>query len=157
MEIIGISHTASAAVKLCKAIPAFLLGIDIAAAEIIRNLRSFDPFVHISHQELFLSYELVTGIQVSPRRNSQVLSAGTAPGKPLGKTRTTVQIDHEMEEIKAFSFLFSLDHDLCQLIVFFHDLRQVLFPDRVRICLVPYHWLNGHLFEAQVCKMQDVF
>ena len=98
----------------------------------------------------------MAGIQIAPGRHGQVLCAGSAAGQPLGHAGSSLQVDHEMEEVESFAFLFSLDHNLCKTVVLFTDLRNVLLTDGVGIRLVPHHRLDGHLLKSKIRKMQDV-
>ena len=91
--MVGVCHTAAAAIKSGEAVTAFLLGVYIAAPELIRNLRLCNAIVYISHQEVLIPYKLVTWIEISPRRYCQVLCAGPTSGKTFGNTRTSFQIE----------------------------------------------------------------
>ena len=116
----------------------------------------FHAFVNISEAEIFLSYELVARIEIAPRCYRKVLGSGTAAGKTFINTWSAGQIDHEMEEIEASSFFFSLDHLSCQNVVLFENHRKVFLADRVILGRRCYNRLNRDLFEAEVCQMEDV-
>ena len=90
VEIVRIRHTSAAAIELGKTVPALIFGVHVAAAEIIRNLRPYDSFVHISHQEFYLSHELMARIEIPPRRHGQIFRPGAASGQPFRYTRPTV-------------------------------------------------------------------
>ncbi len=62
--MVGVCHTAAAAIKSGEAVTAFLLGVYIAAPELIRNLRLCNAIVYISHQEVLIPYKLVTWIEI---------------------------------------------------------------------------------------------
>lgn len=110
MEFEGVSRTTTAAVKLCKAVPAFFLGIYIAYPEFFPDFRFIYSFEYITHQKFGNSHELVAGIQISPRSHSQVLGTGTAAGQTFCHAGPTCQIYHEMEEVELLPFFLAFQH-----------------------------------------------
>ena len=75
MEVVGIGCAAAAAVESREAVSALFFCVDITELELIPDIGPGDAGVYIAHQELFLTYELVARIKISPRGNCQVLSA----------------------------------------------------------------------------------
>ena len=75
MEIKRIGRTAAAAVKSRKTIPAFILCVDITELEFITNLRLCHTLVHIAEKKFFISHKLMTGVEISPWRYSQVFGS----------------------------------------------------------------------------------
>ena len=61
-----------------------------------------------------------------------------------------------MEKVKAFSFFLSLDHLLCQFIIFFTDLRHIFLSDGIFLFFIGYYRLHRNLVKAQVCQMKDI-
>ena len=119
MEIIGVRRTSSATIELGKTLLTLVLCIDIAAFELIADIISDHTGIHIAHEELLITHELVTGIQVSPGSNRQIFGTGSAAGESLGYAGTALQIDHKVEEIESLALFLALDHFYCQFIVFF--------------------------------------
>ena len=78
MELICICHASSAAVKSGKAFPASVFGVYAAASELICDLRIYNALIYISHKEFFLPHKLVARVEIAPRRNREILCAGTA-------------------------------------------------------------------------------
>ena len=66
LEVISIGSAAAAAVKSCKALLTFFLCINIAAFELILDLRVDDSRIHIAKKEFFISDKLMAGIKITP-------------------------------------------------------------------------------------------
>ena len=60
--VMGVGRAAAAAVQLGEAVGTFLVGVDIAALELINDIRTNNAFIDITHQKFFLTNELVTWI-----------------------------------------------------------------------------------------------
>src|SRR5699024_2907584 len=110
LEMPCVRRASAAAVKSREALPAVLLGINVAVLKFILHCGTGNSFVHISHKELFFSHELMAGIKIAPWGHRKIFRAGSASGKPFVHTRASGKIDHEMEEIKSLSLFFSSDH-----------------------------------------------
>ena len=121
-----ISCTPAAAVKFCKTVSAFFLGVYIAVFKSIPDIRPCNPFVHISHPVFLIPYKLMTGIQITPGRNCQILCPGTASGQPFGHTWSSGQIQHKMKECKCFPGAVPTHHLRRQPIIFCKHFRQFL-------------------------------
>ena len=117
MEVIGVCRAATAAVELRKTLLTLLLGIHVTTFEFVTNILSYDAFLHISHQERFISDKLMAGIQVPPGGNCQILCSGTTAGQTLRHTGTTLQVNHKVEEIERLSILLLLQHCLSQSVI----------------------------------------
>ena len=57
--MIGVCCTSAAAVESCKTVSAFFFCINITAFEFIPDIRTFYAIPYISHQELFISMEIL--------------------------------------------------------------------------------------------------
>ena len=57
--MIGVGCASAAAVELCKAVGTFLVGIDVAALELIADAGVGDALIDATEPETFLSHELV--------------------------------------------------------------------------------------------------
>ena len=73
--MISIGSTSATAVKSCKAVLACLLRIYIAKLELIADIRIYNTGINISKQEFFISHKLMTGVEISPWRYSQVFGS----------------------------------------------------------------------------------
>ena len=119
MEIIGVRSTSAAAIELGKTLLTLVLCIDITAFELVTDIISYHTGIHIAHEELLVTHELMAGIQVSPGSNRQIFGTGSTAGESLGYAGTALQIDHKVEEIESLALFLTLDHFYCQFIVFF--------------------------------------
>ena len=142
VELVRICHTAATAVKPCKAGLTALFRVNAASAKFFRNLRFHNALIDISHEELFLTYKLMTRVQISPRCHSQVFGSGSTSGKTLRHTRTSFEVDHKVEEIESSSALFPVDDHLCKSVIFFKDLWEIVFLDRIWVCIFTDNRLN---------------
>lgn len=61
MEIIGVRSTSAAAIELGKTLT-LVLCIDITAFELVADIISYHTGIHIAHEELLVTHELVAGI-----------------------------------------------------------------------------------------------
>ena len=141
VEVVGVRRAAAAAVELRKAVSALLFRVDVAALELIHDLRLRNPLVHISHQIFVNPDKLMARIEISPRRHGKILCAGAAAGQPLVHARPAAQIDHIVEKGKSASFFLTLHHLGRQAIVLGEDRRQILLPERV-VLLGRSQWVN---------------
>ena len=98
----------------------------------------------------------MTRIKITPRCDSEVFCSGAASGEAFVNAWTSRQVYHKMEEIESPSFLMTLDHFLCQSVIFFADCRNIFFPQCVLLFRLSNNRLHGDLFEAQICQMQDI-
>ena len=67
MEIIGVRSTSAAAIELGKTLLTLVLCIDITAFELIADIISYHTGIHIAHEELLVTHELVAGDTGLPR------------------------------------------------------------------------------------------
>ena len=110
MGMISVCCASATAVESCKTILAGWLGVNIAASEILLDVRSRNPFIHISHQIFFFPNKLVAWVEIPPWSYGKIFCAASASGESLVYTRATGKVDHEMEEIKAFAFFLAFYH-----------------------------------------------
>ena len=129
---------------------AFITGLYIVFVPVISALRGRGSSV-----TLWLAVFLAV-LEVSPRCYCQILGSGTTSGKSLGNTRTTLQINHKVEEVECFSFFFPFYHLFCQCIIFCKKLWQVFLTDGIIICLLCHNRLYGNLLKPKVCQMQYI-
>ena len=99
MVIVGVA--AARADKFRKAVPAFFSREQTGIFEFFPNLRPSDPVAHVSHIEILVPRELVTGIEIAVRNDGKVFVSGPAGGDPFGKARPAFEIDIEMEEVET--------------------------------------------------------
>jgi hypothetical protein len=156
VKIPCVSRAAAAAVKSCETITALRLGIDIAQLKLIPDIRSEDPVTDIPHEKLLLADKLMAGIQIPPRRNCQVLCTGTTPGQTLVDTRASLQINHEMEEVKPFAGSPALYDTLCKLIILLQETGKILLPDSVRRLRRRYDRLYRNLLKPLVRQAENI-
>ena len=89
MEGKCVRGTSTAAEEPGEAFLTFILGVYVVAFEFIHQVGIPDSLPHIAQEESFISHELMTGIQVTPRSYRQVLGSGSASGQPLVNTGPT--------------------------------------------------------------------
>ena len=63
---------------------------------------------HAAHLPLVHAHELMAGIDITLRSDSNILVAAAASAESLDSTRSLIKVDHEMEEIEARTVLLSL-------------------------------------------------
>ena len=88
--------------------------------------------VDIAQQEFFVTYELVTRIEVTCRRNSHIFSTYAAAGYSLDDTGAACQVYHVVIEceITSFTLPFPFQHLAGQSLIFRQQLGDVRFPER---------------------------
>ena len=128
MEVVCIGSTSATAVELREALPALLLGIYVGALEFISDISPYYSLVDIAHKEILISYELMTGIKVTPGSYRKIFRSRTTARQSLGDTGASRKVYHKMEEINRFSRLGSSYNIPGKLIIFLKNLRNILFP-----------------------------
>ena len=64
MGMISVCCASATAVESCKAILSGWLGVNIVVYEILLDVRSRNPFIHISHQIFFFPNKLVAWVEI---------------------------------------------------------------------------------------------
>ena len=102
--------------------------------------------------------KLMTGVQITPRRHSQILGTGTAAGQTLCTHRgLPVKSSIKWKKLKSSAISLDASPFLSPAVSYsLQDLRNVLFADSIILCADSYNRLYGHLLEAKICKMQHV-
>ena len=76
--------------------------------ELVTKFSILNTVSNIPQLIIFLPDKLMTGIDIAPGRNGNILTSGAAARKSLINTGTAFKIYHEMEEIKGIAFFSSL-------------------------------------------------
>ena len=77
MGMISVCCASATAVESCKTILAGWLGVNIAASEILLDVRSRNPFIHISHQIFFFPNKLVAWVEIPPWSYGKIFCAAS--------------------------------------------------------------------------------
>ena len=73
--VVCVGCTSAAAVELGEAVGTFLVGVYVAALELVADRVVGDAVVNVSQQELFVSHELMTWIEVAGWSHCHVFRA----------------------------------------------------------------------------------
>ena len=103
-----IRRTAPAAEKLCPAVRAFRARVYIAHLKFRPQNLVRHAFIYIARFETRLTYELMTRIELSLRRDGKILGSRSAAGYPLIYTRSVAEIYHIMVECERSAFALPL-------------------------------------------------
>ena len=79
-KVIRIGRAPAAAIKFSETAAALFFRVDITTFKFVTNLRLRDSVVYIAQQKLLVADKLMAGIEISPRRDRQILRAGAAAG-----------------------------------------------------------------------------
>ena len=109
VKLVRICRASARAVKPCKAFPALVLGVHIAAFEFIHDLSIVYSVKHCAEFETVKPHKLVTRVEVSRRRYRKVLRTRAAARQSFIYTRSSGQVKLEVEKRNRLSCLLSLD------------------------------------------------
>jgi hypothetical protein len=111
--------TAAAAEKSCPALPAGFLGHHVSMPKLSHKVFSFNSCRKRSHFIFFPADELMAGINIAFGRNCIIFMSRTASGQPFCNTRSVVERNIEVKEVKGLSVMSSLQVGPRKLLVFF--------------------------------------
>ena len=121
------SGASTAAIKAGPALLAIRSGIDVQFAESVGKIHIKGIFIEIAQLIFFIAHKLMTGINISFRRNGHIFAARPTAPKPLDHTRPLGQIHVEVEKVDVRT----MEELLRQLFIFRQNARKILFPEGV--------------------------
>lgn len=127
----------------------------MAGRELIADRRIEGVLENVAHAKTFDPCELVAGINIPARDDSDVLRSRAAPAKPLVKTRTGCKIYHKMEKVYRLLFLTTGFQIFRKPFILRLDCRK-MFGKKFEIAGC-YHRLNRNLVEPKICNCGDIF
>ena len=147
MQAVG--RASARAVELSPAVRAFRLRVYVAVSELLLQFFVSYTFPDVAQLVSGVGHELVAGIQVAPRGDCHVLSAGTAAGYPLEYAGTAGKVYHVVVERKGPALALSFKHKLRKLFVLFLYDLHIAVRERAGIVRSADNWLHGELRKAE--------
>ena len=118
--IVRIASTA--AIEFCPAVSASRFGIYMCTGKFFFNVDVKRSLLQITHTILFMTYKLMTWINIAIRRDRNILVATTTATQSLDHTWSLIQIDHEMKEIDTSTVILDLRNLIHQFVILRIDL-----------------------------------
>ena len=112
-------------------------------------------FVNVAHQKLFLSRELVTGVNIAVRHDREILVARAAGGNLFVKANPAFEVDVEMEKIETFALFMLFEVSIAQRFVLGKYFGNMLFLYR-KVVYLRDDGLHGYAVETVFGKEQHV-
>ena len=112
--------------------------------------------IQVPHLVFFHAYKLMTWVNISVRRNGNILIAAAAAPQPLDGAGTLIQVDHEVEEVEPLPLLLCLQDPACQPLIFAENIRQLPFGQSIGLCRITDHRLHGNLVKACIIQAEHI-
>ena len=115
--------TAAAAIKFCPALFTFRFCINMRRCKFGFHIKVKSTLVKITHFILFKTNKLMTWINISVRRNSDIFISAATASQTFYCTGSLIKIQHKVKEIKLASMLFIFKYSGGESFIFAEDRR----------------------------------
>ena len=156
LEMIIVRRTASAANKFRKTVAAPFAGKKTGRRKFFSYVFIKTPLVNITHQKILIASELVARINIAVRHYGKILIARPACRNFLLEADAALQIDIEMEEIKAFAFSVLFKIFVAKIFIFVQNCGQMFGLYR-QIVYFRNNRLHRYAVETVFGKKNNVF